>query len=401
MMPGPNWQTRWRRWQEQHLSSSPPSPPLPSPSFLPSTQPRSILDEPSIYPDNTARPPPSYEESYRDETQSEATLDATETDGENDGFVYSDVSQSIAAAAIHHDERQPSSHPPKPSSSHFSHPYPSIPMSSDDKPWAPSQISLSPPLQTSTPLASRHPILRRPQSTVQSAASYYPEQDGKQHTYFDSGRGMSSKPAPLPRRPPSTPIHLHTPTPLRPSHPIAFLQQQPPSHHLLTRQELQQRVQPIHAQRPRLASASSQIQLPPILPPSGPKLPKQISQSRALIEAELEREDEERARQKEDEARADHFYELGLVGRCWDVWTRGREWVLASIASVVSSHRCLAGQGVSSVVTLMEADRILPRSTTLLPFNRQPRFKSTALDPACFLIHLSLTGDELTHTTCP
>jgi hypothetical protein len=66
---------------------------------------------------------------------------------------------------------------------------------------------------------------------------------------------------------------------------------------------------------------------PPPPPQRLEPLPKRISQSRAAIEEELRREDEERARQREDERRADVFCDIGLMGRCWDVWRKGREWV--------------------------------------------------------------------------
>jgi hypothetical protein len=257
MQPGPDWETRWLKWKEENVSSTTP--------FFPPRQAPHRDDSSITTASQSPPPPPSYDESYQSESPSEFIVDPQTASGDDlNGY--------------------PISH------SHARQPQPFLPL--QHQLWTPSQASISPPLQTSTPLASRQPH-HRPQSAVQSV-----------HSDASSAHSFQARHAP--------PAHLYTPTPLRPSPPIPFLQPEPLLHNNDTRRP------PQH--QPHVADPAPVHALP--------KIAKQISQSRALIEEELRREDEEKELRKEDERRADHFYSLGLTGRCWDVWRRGREWVL-------------------------------------------------------------------------
>lgn len=300
MMPGPDWETRWYRWKEQHGPGST------TPSSLPPSQPLIPLSDGLSLKSSSPNPPPSYEESYQSDSYSESVDDRT-------------ISQSgdhqFHAQSTDDGQR----HAPQIFTRHHPH-----------DTWVPGYPSITPPLQTSTPLASRNlQYPRRPQSIDPSP--------------------LPSNPQPqiyLVHRPPSTPAYLYTPTPLRPSPPISFLDQN---------------LDPLAISSSRRSRPHARlVQDAPAPRPLLPKVPKQISQSRALIEAELEREDQEREMRKEDERRAYHFYTLGLLGRCWDVWRRGREWVLVSCAVSLTSERKIDPKGLMRRTMLLVADDDLP-----------------------------------------
>lgn len=203
--------------------------------------------------------------------------------------------------------------------------------------------SISPPQRTSTPLATRSTVSRnrrRPRTSTPPPRPPFPPQP-----YYDrseSSLSYSSTPNyPPPSNQysqplPATPLHLHTPTPhrLSPSIPAFLLpeptSQPPPTKHNHPRKDPLQYSNYNSLSPPVKPSRSVRVQALPPPPTKAAKVPKLVSESRALIEAELKREDEERERRREDERRGDRFYELGLLGRCWDVWRRGREWVVVS-----------------------------------------------------------------------
>lgn len=128
-----------------------------------------------------------------------------------------------------------------------------------------------------------------------------------------------------------------------------------------------------HEQARMLATSPPPPPHPPPPLPSLQPLPKRISQSRAAIEEELRREDEERARQREDERRADVFYNIGLMGRCWDVWRKGREWVTV--------------RPLAQLKAPLSADTDGPPARS-----RQRQLRSTRPGPSFSLVRRSLTG---------
>ena len=209
--------------------------------------------------------------------------------------------------------------------------------------------SISPPQRTSTPLATRPTASRNRRRPRTSTPPPRPPSPPQPH-YDRSSSSLSYSSTPNYPPPssqysqplPATPLHLHTPTPhrLSPSIPAFLLSEptshQPPTKHHLPRKDPLQHSNlnaPRSSSPPIKPSRTPRAQALPPSPAKGAKVPKLVSESRALIEAELQREDEERERRREDERRGDRFYELGLLGRCWDVWRRGREWVMVSSSS--------------------------------------------------------------------
>lgn len=261
--------------------------------------------------------------------------------------------------------------------------------------------SISPPQRTSTPLATRSTRNRgRPRTSTPPPR----ERSSSSRSYSST---TPNYPPPLPSSSeyshPATPLHLHTPTPhrLSPSIPAFLLPSPPDDNEPSSRHQppsKQPRKDPLHQHSNHLngtrsSPKPSRTARPPAAKGAAAKVPKLVSESRALIEAELQREDEERERRREDERRGDRFYELGLLGRCWDVWRRGREWVLVS--SMSSSFFVF----LSFTLTQLTTDPL----TALLRFffNRQPVLRSTKPAPTSSSPPPSLDGDAVSPPSTP
>jgi protein SFI1 len=167
--------------------------------------------------------------------------------------------------------------------------------------------------------ARSSPVLGAREHLADSISGTEYDDEDEQASQSAVGYGMAgSQAGPFSTRSLSPPLRTSTPLARRrpPPRPSSVVHQQPRLHEPTPRRLGQGPAHMLAASPP-----------PPPPPQRLEPLPKRISQSRAAIEEELRREDEERARQREDERRADVFCDIGLMGRCWDVWRKGREWV--------------------------------------------------------------------------
>lgn len=313
MVPGTNWGERWERWKLDTRAQ-------PGPSSLPSTTPRtspvrSTVSLPTSSLDLTSEVPwrrsgervmIEGEESWEQEeyNEEEGTLSSARDDSEDD--IQTDGPASGGGYRSYAKQRT-------------------------------SIGSLSPPQRHSTPLEARSSGSRSRNQHHRASIPPRPPPSPPRPRYNErtasplSVSSTSTYP-PLSDRPSSiaaTPLHLHTPTPrhLSPSIPTFLFEPNPAPRAPLSSKHHHHN----HTHKPSFDTTRSLS--PPVKPMPFqllPKVPKVVSESRALIEAELQREDEERDRRRQDELRGDQFYEMGLLGRCWDIWRKGREWVLVS-----------------------------------------------------------------------
>ncbi|CDZ97651.1 Sfi1 spindle body [Phaffia rhodozyma] len=166
--------------------------------------------------------------------------------------------------------------------------------------------SLSPPQRTSTPLARQRHNRNSSQTPLASRGERRPT---RPRSSMDSAIPPRPYPqlqvrAPIPRHlSPAIPQILYSPVQIEPP-PIEMYNDQLPAPQKTTQY-------------------TTGPDTPDILPPPQSNVGR-VSLMRAAkdaaIEAELRKEDEMREQ-------AERFYSLGLMGRCWDVWKRGRDWV--------------------------------------------------------------------------
>lgn len=308
IVTGANWGDRWERWKQQQLNS-------PSTSLASTT----LDDE-----DDVAGSTPPTRESSRSPTPTRTWR----TDGTESEFsTYTDLTDDEAPPSIYSASTVGFRPPPSASSAYAA------------------SACMSPPQRTSTPLVARNRVVRSHSPAYPSPSDTPGRQPSAKPRSAVASRPLPRTPSPqshtsstLPHisRPHSTPVHLHAPSPRR----------VPPLQPAFLPTPLVQRDHSL------LPSPSYVVGADPQSPSTGrhiAKATKQISKSRALIEAELRREDDEREQRRLHEARADRFYQLGLLGRCWDVWRRSLEWIIVSLSRYLCRWQSNCREAMKSV----------------------------------------------------